>query len=145
MKALVIVHLSSLDAYAERTGLEEAQALADRLKEAVLSWPGPVYVIDQRWPRSEWSEPRWNLVLAVQLIRDIHWAHFDDTRDDWDLFMRHFRAQLIREGVKDVVLGGIWYHPGGEAGCVAEVSKVFRKHFKVTVDKDLVGCWTTAA
>lgn len=145
MKALVIVHLSSLDAYAERAGLGKAKQLADRLKDAILKWKGPVYVIDQRWPLNKWSDPRWNLVQEVQLKRDIQWAHFDDSADDWGIFMRHFRTQLIREGVKEVTLGGVWYYPGGESGCVSEIQDVFRRHFKVKVDEDLVGCWPAAA
>jgi hypothetical protein len=143
MKALVIVHLSSLDAYAEKAGLEEAFALADRLKEAILGWDGPVYVIDQRWPRGASSEPRWNLVTDVQLRREIRWSHFRDDHDDWNLFMKHFRSELLRAGVKEVVLGGVWYYAGG--GCVADIQQVLKRNLRVTVDKDLVGCWPSAA
>lgn len=145
MKALVIVHLSSLDAYAERNGLEAAGRLADRLRKAILEWKGPVYIIDQRWPITKWSDPRWRLVNDIQLKRDIGWQHFDDSNDDWGIFMTHFRAQLIREGIKEVVLGGVWYYPGGESGCVSEIRDKFRRYFKTTVDEDLVGCWSTAA
>lgn len=145
MKALVIIHLSSLDAYAQKAGMEEAFQLAARLKDAILSWEGPVYVVDQRWPRDKWSDPRWNLVVDVQLKREIHWIHFDDSRDDWDLFMRHLRARLIREGVKSAVLGGVWYHPGREGGCVSDIYRTFKKNFHVTVNEDLVGCWPSAA
>lgn len=144
MKALVIVHLSSLDAYARHAGVEEAVALADRMKVAILSWEGPVYVIDQRWPIDEWAQARWDLVTDVQLKRDIRWTHFDDSTD-WGLFMRHFRAQLIRDGIKNVVLGGVWYSPGSESGCVSEISKVLKSHIHVQVDEDLVGCWAQVA
>lgn len=145
MKALVIVHLSSLDAYARQAGMDEAFALADRLKNAILGWNGPVYVVDQRWPIDKWAKPRWELVTDVQLKREIRWSHFDDTRDDWGLFVRHFRAQLIRDGVKNVVLGGVWYHPGSESGCVSDIYRSFKKYFHATVDENLVGCWSGAA
>lgn len=145
MNALVIVHLSSLDAYAESEGLEKARELADRLREAILSWSGPVYIIDQRWPIGDFSDARWNLVNDVQLARDIGWTHFEDSWQDWDIFMKKFRSQLIRHGIKQVTLGGVWYDPRGEGGCVADLGRVFKLYFKVKVDKDLVGCWSAAA
>ncbi len=141
MKALLIVNLSSLDSYAEYDGLPAAQELAGRLKEAILSYRGPVYVIDQRWPRSKWSEPRWELVFDVQLKREIHWVHFRDNQDDWDLFIQKLRAQLIRDGVKELDLGGLWYSRDGSS-CVSEVQGAFRRHFKIHVVSDLVGCWS---
>ncbi len=140
MKALVIVHLSSLDIYAEEIGLKEAFALAARLEQAILSWDGPVYVIDQRWPIGEWSEPRHELVYDVQLKRDIQWSFFDEWRDDWEEFMVEFRAMLIRKGVKEVALGGIWYEPANEAGAVGELLHVLlEKRLRATVYPDLVG------
>lgn len=145
MKALVIVHLSSLDAFAKHAGIAAAFALAARLKRAILAWKGLIYVIDQRWPIRDESEPRWKLVNEVQLQKDIRWIHFDDDEQDWEIFLRHFRAELIRAGVKDVVLGGVWFHPGTSAGSVSEVYRALRKHMRVQVNQDLVGVWSEAS
>lgn len=145
MKALVIVHLSSLDAYAKRAGLPAAAALAHRLEEAILSWPGSVYVIDQRWPIDEWSGPRWNLVKHVQLKRDIQWMEFDEDEQDWTIFLKHFRAALIRAGVKEVVLGGVWYYPDRESGAVTDAYLVLKHSLKVKIDDNLVGTWARAS
>jgi hypothetical protein len=145
MRALVIVHLSSLDADARQAGMEEAYALADRLKNAILAWNGPVYVIDQRWPIDKWAKPRWELVMDVQLRREIRWEHFDD-RYDWDIFMTHFAKDLVKAGIRNVTLGGIWYYPGEDGGSVNDLRRVlFKKHFHIVVDKDLTGSWVEAA
>lgn len=143
-RALVIVHLSSLDAYAQYAGLKKTNDLAKRLEEAILSWDGPVYVIDQRWSFGEFSGPRWNLVMNVQLKRDINWIHFNDNTEDWNLFVRQLRTRLIRDGVKKVTLGGVWYDPEKEGGCVTDVSRIFKKHLQVKVDENLVGCWSSS-
>lgn len=145
MKALVIVHLSSLDAYAERAGLEKAFALAERLAEAILSWRGPVYVIDQRWPRGEWSEPRLETVFEVQLQRDIEWIFFDEWREDWEESMKKFRATLIRDGIKEVFLGGVWYDTSHKVGAVAELARFLKTRFRVSIRTDLVGSTTVAS
>ncbi len=146
MRALVIVHLSSLDAYARHAGVEEAARLADRLEAAVLRWEGPVYVIDQRWPIDrKWSRPRWNFVMNVQIQREIFWKHFDD-RIDWDIFMNHFAARLTADGIRNVTLGGVWFHPGKAGGAVNDLrEKLEKKHFRVVVDKSLTGTWAGAA
>lgn len=140
MDALVIVHLSSLDAFAERAGLAQAYDLAARLRARIVSFGGEVYVIDQRWPFGDYSSPREKLVRAIELQRDIHFVHFDDQNEDWMVFLREFRAQLIRAGIHHVILGGIWYYPGGEAGCVSEAYGVLRRNLRVRIDQELVGC-----
>lgn len=137
---LVVVHLSTLDAYAEQYGVETARDLAERLTEAILEHAGPIYVIDQRWPYAgELSEPREELIRRVRLARDVEWVHFNDQEDDWDLFLRALGRRLKRDGVKTVVLGGMWYSPEG-AGCVSEARDVFGKRLKTRVNPRLVGC-----
>lgn len=140
MDALVIVHLSSLDAYAEHAGLAAANELSRRLQARILEFPGAVYIIDQRWPLGEFSGPRYNLVLEVELKRAIKFVHFNDRREDWGDFLVKFRAQLLRDGIRDVVLGGVWYHPDGESGCVSEAGKLLKRNLRVRVDPDLVAC-----
>lgn len=141
----MVVHLSSMDSFAERAGLKEALALAGRMKDAILAHEGPIYVVDQRWSFTRWSEPRYRLVHSVQLQRDIEWVHFDDLWEKWDIFLRHFRARLKRDGITHIVLGGVWYHPEKEMGCVSDAYLSLRRLFHVKVDELIVGCWPTVA
>jgi hypothetical protein len=140
---LVIVHLSTLDSYADKYGVELAQDLSNRLREAVLAHVGPVFIIDQRWQyQGEISDPRMDFVQRVQLAREIQWRHFKDQEQDWDVFLQHFKNDLREHGVKNVSLGGMWYSPEG-TGCVAEAQDVLAKSFKVRVNPRLVGCIPT--
>ena len=47
--ALVIVHLSSVDSYADQIGQEAGERLARSIVDAVRKHRGPVYIIDQGW------------------------------------------------------------------------------------------------
>lgn len=141
--ALVIVHLSSLDMYADMYGVDTAQDLVDRLVDAVLDHAGPVYIIDQRWPYSEKiSDPRLDFVNRVQLARDINWLHFEDDNVVWELFLEHFGNHLKRDKVRTVVLGGVWYSPEG-AGCVSDAQEYLSQSFTVRVNPRLVACVPT--
>lgn len=140
MKALLILHLSSLDAYAETFGQDEASALVRRMRKAVLGHPGPVYIVDQRWPFVDpISRPRYALVNSVQLMRDIEWRHWDEMVS-WDRFLRELRSEMFQDGVTEVVLGGVWYDPAGELGCVTESLPVLKEAFRTAVDRRIVGC-----
>lgn len=140
-KALLIVHLSSLDAYADQKGVEEAQALAGRMQKAILEHEGPVYIVDQRWPFVEpYSKPRYDLVHSVQLARDIEWRHWEETWERWDHFLGRLQIEMKQVGVKDVVLAGIWYDPAGQLGCVTESLPSLKKMFRTTIDPEIVGC-----
>lgn len=139
--AVVILHLSSLDSYADAYGLDEAEALAGRMKDVVLNHHGPVYIVDQRWPLgSPDSGPRDRFVHQVQLARDIEWIHWDESIRDWEDFLREFGATLKDDGVRLVFLGGIWYDPGGSMGCVVDGMKILGKRLKVRIDERIVGC-----
>jgi hypothetical protein len=48
-KALVILHLSTIDSYAWNVGEKKAKALAGRLIRAICTHRGPVYIVDQFW------------------------------------------------------------------------------------------------
>lgn len=146
MNALVIVDLSSLDSYAIGVGMRAAEELAERMKDAILAHRGTVYIIDQKWRPTEWSEPRYKLVRTVELARDITFIRFDDHTQDWNLFLKKFRTELTRAGVKSVELGGVWYHPGHKAGgAVGEAEEALKKSFRVRVEPSIVGSWPGVA
>lgn len=139
-KALLIIHLSSLDAYAGKYGVDKAEELASKMREAILGHKGPVYIVDQRWPLVDpYSRPRFELVHSVQLARDIEWRQWEEWMD-WDKFLKELRSEMKRAGVSEVVLGGVWYDPAGDLGCVTESVPVLKRLFRVTVDRDIVGC-----
>lgn len=143
MNALVIVHLSSLDAYAELYGILPAEALATRMIEVVLEHDGPVYVVDQHWPYVQpYSLPRHGFIVSTELARDIDWRRYDE-RQDWDAFLRELAHDMKEIGVTKVTLGGVWYDPSKRAGCVTDAYHAFRKNFKTTVDPRIVGCIPT--
>jgi hypothetical protein len=144
-KALVLIHLSSLDSYVVQYGMEQATQLALRMRAAVLNHDGPVYIVDQRWPFSEpHSIPRHEFVISIQLARDINWIHWDEW-NSWEDFLSDLRGQLKRDGVNQIVLGGVWYDPSLEAGCVSETYLYLKNFFLVIIDPSLVGCIPTAA
>lgn len=135
--ALVIVHLSSIDSYAEFVGTPAAAQLSERITSAVRAHRGPVYIIDQGW-----DGPLRN--AAVKRMHGVHgrWLHFDEDVDDWNRFLPAFKRQLTRERVDQVVIGGIWYDPDLKTGCATEVYLYLRRAFPTKVAPDLVGCET---
>lgn len=146
MNALVIVDLSTLDSYAQGVGMHAATELAERLKAAILGHRGLVYIIDQKWPYTDWAEPRYKLVHTTELARDITFLHFDDRSQDWPLFLRRLRTDLVQAGVTSVRLGGVWYFPGSKpGGAVGEAEQTLRKTLRVRVDRALVGSWPKVA
>lgn len=147
MNAFVIVHLSSLDSYAEKEGLAAARALAQRLFRAAEEHEGTVYVIDQRWPyRGKASEIRRGLTQALSMLalrQDLKWVFWDETNEDWDFFLRRFIGQVAKDGAQTAVVAGIWYDPKGELGCATDVERALRQIGPVRVAPELVACWST--
>jgi hypothetical protein len=149
MKALLIVHLSSLDNYAEFShdelgSYDPAWRLARRLAKAIISFEGPVYIVDQMWsllPEPS-SEPRAWLLQAIGDRKDIVWIEFDEQLADWDAFLPELLERLRRDGISQVRMGGVWHDPTLESGCVSYTWLYLRKHLKATIDKKLVGCET---
>lgn len=139
--ALVILNISTLDFYADKAGLDEARELVSRMREKILLHDGPVYIVDQRWRFVEpISEPRRDLVHSIQLSRDINWIHYDEGWESWEEFLGSLVKTLKKDGVKNVVLGGLWYDPDRRIGAVSEAEKSFRdNNFTVRVAKDIVG------
>lgn len=144
--ALVIVHLSSLDAYTQ-AGHEiegdtaSGEDLAFWIEQAIMEHNGPVYIVDQGWSLGlRWSRPRARLLDAIRFRRGTVWIRFDEDTDDWDLFLRDLVRRLKRDSVTRVMIGGIWFDPELKEGCATKVYTHLRRHFKATVNPDIVGC-----
>src|SRR3989304_1124535 len=101
-QALVIVHLSSLDAYtdyAEQFTPGEGELLGERLTQAILEHQGPVIIVDQGWelgPRP--SRPRARLLEEISRRQDIVWIRFDEATDRWEDFFPQLYAVLDEVG-----------------------------------------------
>jgi hypothetical protein len=146
--ALVIVHLSSLDAYTEMGHEVEGddaggEDLAFWVERAIMEHKGPVYVIDQGWEfHPHWSRPRKGLLDAIRFRKDIAWMRFDEAEEPWDPFLKEFEKTLRENVVTDVILGGIWFDPQIKGGCVTQVYSHLKSRFRTKVNRDIVGCET---
>lgn len=146
-EALVIVHLSSLDAYTDMSYDAEGhgvhgEELAFEISRAIRTHRGPVYIIDQGWEieDSRASRPRAELLEEIKSRKDIVWMHFDEADEEWGPFLRELRKRLRDDGVTRARVGGIWYHYDETEGCATEVAVHLRKLMPIKVDPSLVGC-----
>lgn len=140
-KALVIVHLSSLDAFTFEAGETEGFSLAEDIAGAIIRHKGPVIIVDQGWPlQGDESVPRQRLLEDIQGVKGIIWIRFDEETQDWDPFLRKLRQQLRNLNVRKVTVGGVWYNPNLKSGCATEVFVYLRQFFEAKVDESLVGC-----
>jgi hypothetical protein len=150
IEALVIVHLSSLDAYTALMHdvwghFDNGEQLGQEMTKAILEHPGPVYIIDQDWElgRRE-SRPREELLKAIKPRKDIKWISFDEAASDWEDFLPYFRRRLRREGITSAILGGVWYAENEESGCVTQVLQDLREIMPAKVNESIVGCESDA-
>ena len=128
MKALVIVHLSSLDAYTDAFGEQAGARLAYEFYQKIEDFDGPVFIVDQDWPVTGSSGPRRALYRSLQSLtfqKNIYYEHFDEASVEWPAFMEKFREMLKRMGVSHTVIGGIWYDPDLKTGAVTDIYKFF--------------------
>jgi hypothetical protein len=138
--ALVIVHLSSLDAFTWTVGADTGAALASSLVQAIKQHRGAIYVIDQKWPLRGAAEQRPRRAVLAALARRKHVTlPFDEATASWDWFLPRLRGRLRRDGVTRVVLGGIWWTKHGRSGCVNATHRYLRADFDVTLDTNIVG------
>ena len=145
--ALVLIHLSSLDSFADFFRDEDPKftgtyALAARLTEAAIKHDGPVVIADQDWAAAgPHSRPRFMFEQALKRSgRKVTRIHFDEDESDWDPFLAKLRKTLERLGVERVILGGVWFDPGEAGGCVTATYQYLKLFFTTTVASDLVGC-----
>lgn len=148
-RALLLVHLSSLDNYAEfskdTTGVyDQAWRLAERIAKAVREFRGPVFIVDQGWEflGEKNDEPRRWLWEELEERPDAQWMQFDEDLHDWDKFLPKLLKKLRRAKVTEVVMGGVWYDPTEGSGCVTATYIYLRQYMKAKVDARLVGCET---
>jgi hypothetical protein len=135
--ALVIVHLSSIDSYAENIGRAAGTKLARAITDAVHAHQGPVYVIDQGW-----EGPLVDRVAAAIDDVPVTWIYFDEDVDDWNKFLPKLKRQLARDRVERAVVGGVWYDPTLAEGCATRVYMYLRRALPTKVDESIVGCFT---
>jgi len=136
-KALVIVHLSTIDSYAWTIGEQKAQQLATRLIAAIRKHRGPVYIIDQFW-----DGPLRDQIVAAIIDVPAKWIKFDEDVGNWKRFLPSLKRRLTHDGVTDVVIGGVWYDPTLKEGCATTVYLYLAAAMPTKVDKNLVGCET---
>lgn len=138
--ALVIVHLSSLDSYAEQVGERAGAQLANRIVAAIREHDGPVYIIDQAW-----DGPLRDHVADATRDVAVTWMQFDEDVSDWNVFLPKLRRRLQRDRVDRVVIGGVWYDPELAEGCATTVYLFLRRTLPAKVNESIVGCWTDAS
>ena len=136
-KALVIVHLSTIDSYAWNVGEEKAKALAERLIHAIRTHRGPVYIVDQFWD----GPLREGIATAVSDV-PAKWIEFDEDVGDWKRFLPALKRRLARDHVTDVVIGGVWFDPKLKEGCATEVYLYLAAMLPTKVNEAIVGCAT---
>jgi hypothetical protein len=141
IEALVIVHLSSLDAYTAHAGPEEGRLLGERLAQAILTHNGPVIIVDQGWEggRRE-SRPREMLLEEISSRQDIAWIRFDEAEESWDDFFPRLFSTLDDQGATSAVVGGIWYDDSLHTGCATFTYLALKERMPAQVDPSLVGC-----
>lgn len=134
--ALVIVHVSSVDSYADQIGQAAGERLARSIIDAVRKHHGPVYIIDQGW-----GGPLENTIKSAVADVPVTWMRFDEDVDDWDTFLPKLKRRLSRQGVGRVVIGGVWYDPALETGCATTVYLYLLRSLPTEVNKSIVGCF----
>lgn len=144
--ALVLIHLSSLDSYADYHSSEDpdfraAWALSQRIAEAAINHDGPVVIADQEWDYSQiHSRPRYSLELAISRSgRKVTRIHFDEDESPWAPFLKKLKKTLERLDVDKVILGGVWFDPDQKDGCVTATYEYLEQYFDTKVASDLVG------
>jgi hypothetical protein len=143
--ALIIVHLSSLDAFTDTYGFANGAYVAGQLFVAIAEHAGLVVVLDQGWPRSgAESDPRQLVLNALEKHPQVVWfPHTEDTPvdiDPWEQPMEQL-GQLLRDHeITRVVLGGCFATDDDSGGCVNEVRRRLEAQgFVSEIDDDLCG------
>jgi len=141
---LVIVHLSSLDAYAWHAAASGQDHLALELGAAIAgaisAHNGPVIVVDQQWDtQSPFAAVRLPALAAVAARPGVLVLHFDEATSSWRGFLPRLRATLDRHGVPGVRLGGLWRDLPEQGGCVSRVARYLRRSFQVRIDPGITG------
>lgn len=142
--ALVVVHLSSLDAYAwhasEYGQTDRAPRLGSTLARAIAEHDGPVVVVDQQWSlRTPFAAARRLVLEAIDARPGVVTIRFDEATDSWRRFLPRLRVALEKAGVSRVHVGGLWREMPGQGGCVTRVARYLQRTFQVWVDSSITG------
>jgi hypothetical protein len=144
-RALVIIHLSSLDSFTEEYGFANGAYVASQLCAAIQAHDGLVVVVDQGWEfNGEKSDPRQLVLKALEKHSQVVWfSHTEETliySDQWGQPMQQLGALLRDRGVTSIVLGGCYASEDEERGCVNAARKaIAAQGFACQIDKDLCG------
>ena len=139
---LVIVHLSSLDAYTDEKGQSQGEALGYEIGEAIRLFSGPVFVTDQEWEYcGKQCLPRKYVEEVLQSHSHVVPFYHDESIHEWEEAMQKL-GHLIRScGVSHLTIGGMWASKGGvEEGCVNETHQLLvAQGFSCQVDPTICG------
>lgn len=137
--ALIVMHLSSLDSL-QWQDPHEAEALAERLANAVRTHVGPVIVVDQAWSlkRGE-SDARAEFLRATEAVPVVR-MRFDEETAAWGPFLARLVKKLEQLKVTNVTVAGLWYDPQHKSGCATEVYLHLKPRFNTRVEPSLVAC-----
>lgn len=140
-EALLLVHLSSLDAFTDQNRLA-GNYLGQRIRDAIDAWPVErlLFLIDQEWEyRGAQSTPR-KYVMEKVGQRSSFLLHFDEADGNWEEAMDHLAGLLHQHQVTQVVLGGVWATYDGSSGCVNEAQRQLeRRGVPCRLDYDICG------
>lgn len=138
--ALVLVHLSSLDAYTNRYGPIRAHGLCRRLCARIAA-SSHVVATDQGWPCGADSTARWLLyrALAAHPAATI-FPHDEETDGCWSGPMDGLADLLASRRADAVGVGGVWLDADGVGGCVAATAEALRaRGVRATIERSLCG------
>lgn len=138
--ALVLVHLSSLDAYTNRYGPIRAHGLCRRLCARIAA-SSHVVTTDQGWPCGADSTARWLLyrALAAHPAATI-FPHDEETDGCWSGPMDGLADLLASRRADAVGVGGVWLDADGVGGCVAATAEALRaRGVRATIERSLCG------
>lgn len=123
-KALLIVHLSSLDAFVWEHGDQEGHRLAEALRLAFSS-PGPLIITDQNYPLvGKESRFRRQLLEMLQNREHVTWFAHDEERDEeWAAPMQQLGQVLRDKQLTHLRVGGFEASEDGTHGCVNETMR----------------------
>lgn len=142
--ALVVVHLSSLDAYAwhgsEYGQTDRAPQLGSELARAIAEHHGLVVVVDQQWsPHAPFAAARRLVLEAIDERPGVVTIRFDEETGSWRRFLPHLRSTLADACVSRVRVGGLWCDLPDRRGCVSRVARYLGRTFQVWVDPRITG------
>lgn len=136
---LLLVHLSSLDAYTDRYGPICAHSLRRRLRTRIAA-SACVVATDQGWPCGADSVPRRLLYRTLAAHPAATIFPHDEETDGWSSPMDRLADLLVSGGVDVVVVGGVWLDADSAGGCVAATAEALRSRgIHATIERSLCG------